>query len=117
MTLPCRGGFTVDSWPTRSPSCTPPAARTPPFSASGSPTPSPRLTGPGPEIAVEAIADPDEAARRDFHGSLPLLVDGIDPFSGSDPKSPATFACHTYRTEAGIEGAPSVDQIADVLAS
>lgn len=74
-----------------------------------------RLTGADPEVVVEEIADPDKAVRRDFHGSPTLLVDGIDPFA--DAGSPAAFACRTYRTEAGIEGAPSVDQIAAVLAS
>lgn len=72
-----------------------------------------RFPGPAPRVAVEEIASPDEADRRDFHGSPALLVDGIDPFAG--PETPAAFACRTYRTETGIEGAPSVDQIVTAL--
>lgn len=72
-----------------------------------------RFSGPAPRVAVEEIASPDEADRRDFHGSPALLVDGIDPFAG--PETPAAFACRTYRTETGVEGAPSVDQIVAAL--
>ena len=72
-----------------------------------------RFPGPAPRVAVEEIASPDEADRRDFHGSPALLVDGIDPFAG--PETPAAFACRTYRTETGVEGAPSVDQIVAAL--
>lgn len=73
------------------------------------------LPGPVPRVIVEEVADPDEAVRRDFHGSPTLLLDGIDPFAG--PDNPVAFACRTYRTESGIEGAPSVEQILDVLAA
>ena len=72
-----------------------------------------RFPGPAPRVAVEEIASPDEADRRDFHGSPALLIDGIDRFAA--PASPAAFACRTYRTGAGIEGAPSVDQIVAAL--
>ena len=72
-----------------------------------------RFPGPAPRVAVEEIASPDEADRRDFHGSPALLVDGVDPFAG--PETPAAFACRTYRTETGVEGAPSVDQIVAAL--
>ncbi|MHB8431195.1 MAG: hypothetical protein ACYDDZ_11810, partial [Acidimicrobiales bacterium] len=59
------------------------------------------------------IASPDEAGRRGFHGSPALLVDGMDPFAGAE--TPPAFACRTYRTETGVEGAPSVDQIVTAL--
>jgi hypothetical protein len=74
-----------------------------------------RLRGPVPEIVVEEIANPDEAAERRFHGSPSLLFDGVDVFP--TPASPAAFACRVYRTENGIEGAPSIEQIAAALAS
>ncbi len=74
-----------------------------------------RFSGPAPRVVVEEVADPDEAGRRGFHGSPALLVDGVDPFAG--PETPAAFACRTYRTETGVEGAPSVDQIVAVLAA
>ena len=74
-----------------------------------------RFPGPAPRVVVEEVADPDEANRRDFHGSPALLVDGVDPFVG--PTSPPAFACRTYRTESGVDGAPSVDQIVAALAA
>ncbi|MDA8281896.1 MAG: thioredoxin family protein [Actinomycetota bacterium] len=72
-----------------------------------------RLAGPDPEVVVEEVANPDEAKRRGLHGSPALLVDGVDPFAR--PETPPAFACRTYRTEAGVEGAPSVDQIVAAL--
>ena len=72
-----------------------------------------RLPGPAPRVVVEEVADPDEAARRHFHGSPALVIDGIDAFGS--PDSPVAFACRTYRTETGLEGAPSVDQIVAAL--
>ena len=74
-----------------------------------------RFPGPAPRVVVEEVADPDEASRRDFHGSPAMLVDGIDPFAG--PETPAAFACRTYRTETGVEVAPSVEQIVAALAA
>ena len=74
-----------------------------------------RIPGPAPRVVVEEVTDPDEAGRRDFHGSPALLIDGSDPFAG--PTSKPAFACRAYRTEAGIEGAPSVDQIVAALAA
>ncbi len=72
-----------------------------------------RFPGAAPHVMDEEIADPDQAGRRGFHGSPALLVDGVDPFAG--PETPSAFACRTYRTETGVEGAPSVDQIVAAL--
>lgn len=72
-----------------------------------------RLAGPAPHVSVEEVRDPEEAARRGFHGSPTLMVDGVDPFAG--PTALPAFACRTYHTEAGIEGAPSVDQLVVAL--
>ena len=72
-----------------------------------------RLPGPAPRVVVEEVADPDDASRRRFQGSPALLVDGTDPFAA--PASPPAFACRMYRTEIGVEGAPSVDQIVAAL--
>ena len=67
------------------------------------------------QISVEEVTDPDEAARRGFAGSPAILVDGTDPFAPLGGVS--AFACRTYRTGAGSDGAPSVDQLVAVLAS
>lgn len=72
-----------------------------------------RFPGPTPRIVVEEVTDPDEASRRDFHGSPALLLDGMDPFTSTE--TPPAFACRTYRTETGVERAPSVDQIVAAL--
>ena len=73
-----------------------------------------RFPGPAPRVMIEEVADPEEAGRLGFHGSPALLVDGIDPFAS--PASPPAIACRTYRTETGVDGAPSVDQIVAALA-
>ena len=72
-----------------------------------------RFPGPAPRVVVEEVTDPDETGRRGLHGSPALLIDGVDRFAS--PGSTPAFACRTYRTEAGIDGAPSVDQIAAAL--
>ncbi|MDA8359599.1 MAG: thioredoxin family protein [Actinomycetota bacterium] len=72
-----------------------------------------QLDEPAPQVAIEEVADLDEAARRGFYGSPALVVDGADVFAS--PGSPPAFACRTYHTGAGIEGAPSVDQIVAAL--
>ena len=72
-----------------------------------------RSPGLAPRVMIEEVADPEEPGRRGFHGSPALLIDGIDPFAG--PETPPAFACRTYRTETGVEGAPSVDQIVAAL--
>ena len=72
-----------------------------------------RIPGPAPRVVVEEVAQPDDASRRDFGGSPALLIDGTDPFA--NPEAPPAFACRTYRTDAGVEGAPSADQIVAAL--
>ena len=72
-----------------------------------------QLPGPSPRVIVEEITDIDEAARRRFHGSPTVTVDGVDPFA--DPTALPAIACRTYRTDAGIEGAPSVGQLVVAL--
>ena len=73
------------------------------------------IQGPVPTVVVEEVADLDEAARRDFHGSPTLLFDGIDPFA--PPTGGPAFACRTYATDSGREGAPSIHQIIKALGS
>ena len=73
-----------------------------------------RLSSPAPQVLVEEVADADEAGRRNFYGSPSLLLDGVDPFA--DPGDSPAFCCRRYRTAAGIEGAPSVEQMVAALA-
>lgn len=74
-----------------------------------------QLDGPVPAVSLEEIADPGEATRRGFVGSPALLFDGVDVFATAGT-APA-FACRTYDTDSGADGAPSVGQILAVLTS
>jgi hypothetical protein len=53
-----------------------------------------------------------EAAWTGFRGSPTILVDGVDPFPTN---SAAGLSCRLYRGEAGVQGAPTVDQLIEVL--
>lgn len=61
-------------------------------------------------VILEQVDDPDEV---EFQGSPTIVVDGRDPFAGTD--GGAALSCRLYRTEDGLEGAPSVDQLREVL--
>ena len=53
-----------------------------------------------------------DAAVEGFHGSPTILIDGTDPFPVADG---TTVASRLYFTDAGLEGAPSVRQLEEVL--
>ena len=63
-------------------------------------------------VDVVELATPEEADRVGFHGSPTVLIDGADPFPTSES---ATWACRLYRTEEGLEGAPSLTQLRAAL--
>ena len=63
-------------------------------------------------IECVLIRTTEDAERTGFVGSPTLLIDGFDPFPRGD--APA-LACRMYRTSLGLEGAPSVEQIAMAL--
>ena len=67
------------------------------------------------EVPVERrlIGTPEEAATAGFRGSPTILIDGRDPFA--DPDAPVGLACRVYRTEAGLAGSPTVDQLLAAL--
>ena len=72
-----------------------------------------RIGHSSPVVRLELVADEAEAARLGFRGSPTVLVEGVDPFA--DPTAPVGFACRVYATPAGREGAPSVEQLVEVL--
>ncbi len=73
-------------------------------------------SGPGvAEVELERVPTEEEAERLRFRGSPTVLVDGVDPFA--DEAAPVGLACRVYRTERGLEGAPSLDQLKAVLAA
>jgi len=59
------------------------------------------------------VATPERADRLDFRGSPTVLVDGRDPFATGD--EPVGLSCRVYRTGAGLAGAPTEQQLRDVL--
>ena len=63
-------------------------------------------------VRLERVETPQEADALDFRGSPTILVDGIDPF---DVAGSTGLLCRVYRTESGMEGAPSVEQLIAVL--
>lgn len=63
-------------------------------------------------LVRERVETPEEAERLGFRGSPTVLVDGRDPFPGGE----VGLSCRVYRTEAGVEGAPSVEQLRRALA-
>lgn len=67
------------------------------------------------EITHQLIDSPDEAERVDFHGSPTLLINRQDMFAGRE--TPVNFGCRVYETAEGLQGAPSIEQLRDVLES
>ncbi len=67
------------------------------------------------EITYQLIDSPDDAERLGFHGSPTLLVNGLDVFAKRE--TPVNFGCRVYETAEGTQGAPSVEQLCDVLES
>lgn len=63
---------------------------------------------------LETVSTAEEAERRRFRGSPTILVGGRDPFASDT--DPVGLSCRLYRTEAGLEYAPSVGQLERVLA-
>ncbi|MFC6354670.1 hypothetical protein [Luethyella okanaganae] len=62
-------------------------------------------------IGFRLLATRDEAANAPFAGSPTILIDGSDAFP--DGARTADLACRVYRTETGLAGIPSVEQIAE----
>lgn len=63
-------------------------------------------------VKLERVESPEQADELEFRGSPTVLIDGKDPF---DATGPTGLSCRVYRTDAGLEGAPSVDQLVAAL--
>ena len=59
------------------------------------------------------VADIAEAERVGMRGSPTILVDGADPFAGSD--TPVSWSCRVYGAGDGSHGVPSVERLVEVL--
>jgi hypothetical protein len=64
-------------------------------------------------VREREIHSGEEAARLGMRGSPTILIDGQDPFA--TPDEPAGLSCRLYRSEAGVGGAPTVDELAEAL--
>ena len=67
----------------------------------------------GLEIELQRIVTTAEAHEFRFRGSPTILVDGADPFDSEE--SGYGLMSRVYRTEDGIDGAPSKLQLIDVF--
>ncbi len=65
------------------------------------------------EIELQRIETSAEAHEFRFRGSPTILVDGVDPFDSQE--SGYGLMSRVYRTEDGVDGAPSRLQLLDVL--
>ena len=65
-------------------------------------------------VIYQQVTTVEQAAALGFRGSPTILVDGTDPFA--DPDAPTGLACRIYRTAAGAQPAPTVEQLQAVLA-
>ena len=64
-------------------------------------------------LTLHRVQTSTEAERLSFRGSPSVLVNGVDPFA--DPAAPVGLACRLYRTARGVEGSPSVSDLAAVF--
>jgi hypothetical protein len=65
------------------------------------------------ELKLERIESAEQAEQLSFPGSPTILIGGIDPFA--DHNAPSGLSCRIYRTDAGLEGSPSVGQLVAAL--
>lgn len=61
------------------------------------------------QITERVVTNDAEAHALGMHGSPTILIDGRDRFI--EAGTPPSMSCRLYRTEAGLEGAPSVAEL------
>jgi len=59
------------------------------------------------------VRDGEHALAVGFAGSPTVLIDGVDPFPTRD--NTPSLACRMYQTDDGLQGAPSVAALVEVL--
>ena len=64
-------------------------------------------------ILYQVVETQRDAEHLGFNGSPTVLIDGVDPFA--DPGAVAGLACRVYRTQDGLAGAPSVEELIDAF--
>ncbi len=71
------------------------------------------LAGVDADVVLVEVTTPEDAERRRFRGSPTVLVEGRDPFA--DESAPVGLSCRVFRTPEGLRGAPTVEQLVEVL--
>ena len=59
------------------------------------------------------MSTPEDAEATGFLGSPTVRIDGTDPFA--EPGARVGLACRLFRTSAGLAGAPTVEQLLEVV--
>ena len=72
-----------------------------------------RTGNPDVEVTYRKVSTAQDAESMEFRGSPTILVDGCDPFL--DRESSVELSCRIYGSGAGLSGAPTVDQLMQVL--
>ena len=65
------------------------------------------------EVRETEVADAETAERVGMRGSPTIVIDGRDAVPTGAPVG--SLSCRLYATDAGTQGAPTVDQLADAL--
>ena len=71
------------------------------------------MAGVAADVVLVEVTTPEDAERLRFRGSPTVLVDGRDPFA--EESDPVGLSCRVFRTPDGLRGAPTVEQLVDVL--
>ena len=64
-------------------------------------------------VREREVQSSEEAARLGMRGSPTILLDGHDPFAGG--ADPTALSCRLYRKDRVFSGAPTVEQLIEVL--
>ncbi|MBW3620920.1 MAG: thioredoxin family protein [Actinobacteria bacterium] len=67
----------------------------------------------GFQLAYRKVDTPEEAEALSFRGSPTVVIDGRDAFARGD--EPVGLSCRLYQTPDGQAGAPTVEQLREVL--
>ena len=67
----------------------------------------------GDVLTLCRVETDEQAQQLSFRGSPTVLVNGQDPFA--DASAPVGLACRVYRTDGGLAGAPSVEELTAAL--
>jgi hypothetical protein len=73
-----------------------------------------RVGQPDELIEYLTVTTTEQADALRFRGSPTVLVNGRDPFL--DRAAPVGLSCRLYRTDDGVDGSPTVDQLVEALA-